>query len=184
MYARNFGTSTGQKWLPAVIIEVTGPVSFMVRLQDNRLVRCHLDHLRPVESETTTQTDESQENESEVELSDILIRASLTQSNSTETPETSETSPGADPDSTSTATAGGNIQSPESIESAGTPSAGEHGADTDTRPEITNGNTQSPAERPGTRKTYPKRNRHPPNWYRDHTLFILCIHATKLQDSP
>ena len=32
----------------------TGPVSFMVRLQDNRLVRCHLDHLRPrVEGETT-----------------------------------------------------------------------------------------------------------------------------------
>ena len=44
VYARNFGTSTG---LPAVIAEVTGPVSFVVRLLDNQLVRCHLDHLRP-----------------------------------------------------------------------------------------------------------------------------------------
>lgn len=44
VYAQNFGT--GQKWMPAVVQEVTGPVSFLVKLQDGRLIRCHQDHLR------------------------------------------------------------------------------------------------------------------------------------------
>ena len=39
VYAQNFGT--GQKWML-----VTGPVSFMVRLQDGRVIRRHQDHLR------------------------------------------------------------------------------------------------------------------------------------------
>ena len=148
-------------------MEVTGPVSFMVRLQDNRLVRRHLDHLRPqVESEKTTRADGSQESELEVELSDILIQASLTQSNSAETPETLDT--GADPHPTAIVTADGNIQSPESNESAGTPSVGDD-AVADPRQETTNGNAQSPAEQPEPRKTYPKRNRQRLNWYRDHT---------------
>ena len=82
MYARNFGTSSGQKWLLAVIVEVTGPVSFMVRLQDNRLVRCHVDHVRPrVESETTTQSIGAQEIESEDE---ILIEVPITLSDPTD----------------------------------------------------------------------------------------------------
>ena len=59
MFARNFGTSTGQKWLPAVIEEVTGPVSFMVMLQDDRLVGCHLDHLRSQVDESANQTSHS-----------------------------------------------------------------------------------------------------------------------------
>jgi hypothetical protein len=44
VYAKNFGQ--GQRWLPSVITEVTGPVSFMVKLQDGRCVRRHQDHLR------------------------------------------------------------------------------------------------------------------------------------------
>lgn len=32
VYAQNFGT--GQKWMPAVVQEVTGPVSFLVKLQE------------------------------------------------------------------------------------------------------------------------------------------------------
>ena len=60
VYARSFGTGTGQKWVAAVIEEVSGPVSCMVKLQDNRLVRRHLDHLRPrVETESTIQTNQS-----------------------------------------------------------------------------------------------------------------------------
>ena len=39
VYAQNFGT--GSKWLSAVIQEVTGPVSFLVKLQDGRIVRRH-----------------------------------------------------------------------------------------------------------------------------------------------
>ena len=168
VYARNFGTSTGQKCLPAVIVKVTGPVSFMVRLRDNHLVRHHLDHLRPrVESETTTQADRSQESESEVDMSDALIRASLTQSTTTETPETPAFSPGADPDPT--ATAKDNTQSPQPNESVETPSTRDSGANADPIPETANGNALSPAEQSETLKAYPKRNHPPPNWYCDHT---------------
>ena len=39
VFAQNFGT--GSRWLPAVIQEVTGPVSFLVRLENGRLVRRH-----------------------------------------------------------------------------------------------------------------------------------------------
>ena len=44
VYVKNFGQ--GQRWLPGVILEVTGPVSFLVRLVDERIVRRHLDHIR------------------------------------------------------------------------------------------------------------------------------------------
>ena len=44
VYVRNFGTGT--RWLSAVIEEVSGPVSYVVRLGDSRLMRCHVDHIR------------------------------------------------------------------------------------------------------------------------------------------
>ena len=44
MYAKNFGQ--GQRWLPGIVAEVTGPVSVMVRLGDRRIIHRHLDHLR------------------------------------------------------------------------------------------------------------------------------------------
>ena len=44
VYVRGFGT--GPKWLPATIEETTGPVSYLVRLEDQRLVRHHQVHLR------------------------------------------------------------------------------------------------------------------------------------------
>jgi hypothetical protein len=37
VYAKNFGH--GQHWLPSMITEVTGPISFMVKLQDGCCVR-------------------------------------------------------------------------------------------------------------------------------------------------
>ena len=43
VYMENFGT--GQCWIPAVVQEVTGPVSFL-KLQDGQLMRRHQDHLR------------------------------------------------------------------------------------------------------------------------------------------
>ena len=163
VYARNFGTSTGQKWLPAVIVEVTGPVSFMVRLQDNRLVRRHMDHLQPrVEHETTTQVEGAQESEFGEELSDIRIRAPLSRLNSRDTPENSDITPGVDPDPT--VTADENTESPEANDPVETP-----GREADIMPGSINGNAPSPAEQSEPRKTYPKRIRRPPNWYRDHT---------------
>ena len=41
---RNF--SPGQRWLPGKIAEISGPVSYKVRLEDRRLRRCQQDQLR------------------------------------------------------------------------------------------------------------------------------------------
>ena len=41
---QNFGT--GQRWLPGMIQESTCPVSFLVKLSNNQLMRQHQDHLR------------------------------------------------------------------------------------------------------------------------------------------
>ena len=43
VYAQNFGT--GSKWVPAVVQVSTGSVSFLVKLEDGRLVQRHQDHL-------------------------------------------------------------------------------------------------------------------------------------------
>ena len=63
VYARGFGT--GPKWVPATIDEVSGPVSYLVRLEDDRVVRRHQDHLKkrkvsqPSNSESNTSDSES-----------------------------------------------------------------------------------------------------------------------------
>ena len=72
VFARNFRTSMGQKWLLAVIEEMTGPISFMVKLQDDRLVRCHLDHLRSRVDESATQTSHS-ETMSETDIDNVCF---------------------------------------------------------------------------------------------------------------
>ncbi|XP_035806354.2 uncharacterized protein K02A2.6-like [Amphiprion ocellaris] len=44
VYVKNFGS--GSPWLPGVIHRCSGPVSVIVDLQDGRLIRRHLDHVR------------------------------------------------------------------------------------------------------------------------------------------
>ena len=44
VYVRNF--SSGPCWLPGVVVSQSGPVSFVVKLQDGRTVRRHQDHTR------------------------------------------------------------------------------------------------------------------------------------------
>ena len=44
VFVRNFDGKS--KWLCGVIHEQTGPVSFRVRLDDGRVVRRHVDHVR------------------------------------------------------------------------------------------------------------------------------------------
>lgn len=44
VYVCNFGS--GEKWLPGVILEKTGPVSFRITLEDGRVIRRHQDHVR------------------------------------------------------------------------------------------------------------------------------------------
>ena len=62
VYVKNFGK--GQMWLPGKIVKVTGPVSFIVALQDSRQRRCHVDQLRSRESEDEIQEPEMVEDES------------------------------------------------------------------------------------------------------------------------
>ena len=61
VYARGFGI--GPKWVPATIDEVSGPVSYLVRLEDDHVVRRHQDHLRrrsePPNCESVTTNSES-----------------------------------------------------------------------------------------------------------------------------
>ena len=51
VYVRNFGQ--GQLWLPGVVTKVTGPVSFLIRMQRGELKRCHQDQLRQRHHKTT-----------------------------------------------------------------------------------------------------------------------------------
>ena len=95
MFAQNFGT--GSKWLPSVVLEVTGPVSFLVKLQDGRLVRRHKDHLRHQlsSSENEVQVDDLQNTPSQEEMSkdvetEIPIDASPSQSTVTSSPDSME----------------------------------------------------------------------------------------------
>ena len=44
MFVRNFGR--GPLWLPVVVKELTGPVSYTVEQEDDRVVHRHVDHVR------------------------------------------------------------------------------------------------------------------------------------------
>ena len=44
MYAEKFGK--GPRWLPGILKDVNGPVSFTVELEDGHIIRRHSDHLR------------------------------------------------------------------------------------------------------------------------------------------
>ena len=44
IWARNFGE--GPHWVRAKVLEQSGPVSFILQLEDRRLWRTHVDHLR------------------------------------------------------------------------------------------------------------------------------------------
>ena len=58
MFVKNFGS--GCQWLPGKILDVSGPVSFRVQLEDGRQRRCHQDHLRLREVEGAMSSDMSQ----------------------------------------------------------------------------------------------------------------------------
>ena len=42
---KNFHNS-GKKWLQGQIIKSIGPLSYLIKLSDGRIFRCHIDHLR------------------------------------------------------------------------------------------------------------------------------------------
>ena len=160
VYVRNFGT--GQKWLPAVIQEVTGPVSFLVKLQDGSLVRRHQDHLRrrvtndeasQVEIPEKVTSENSVLEETSAVEPDMLIEAS------DETPNLPVAVTSADTGSAASAEERNDLPI-EGRNTAETPSALENATGTSgTATTGTNiGNTGIP-------KTYPKRSRRCPDWY-------------------
>ena len=44
VYAQNFGS--GKFWFHGTVVEVTGPLSFKIQLEDGRILRRHVDHIR------------------------------------------------------------------------------------------------------------------------------------------
>ena len=52
MFVSNFGR--GQDWLAGVVESQTRPLSFRVRLEDGRLVKRHMDHVRDTQSMTVS----------------------------------------------------------------------------------------------------------------------------------
>ena len=45
---------TGKKWLPGTVTQVRGPPSFLVTLDDGRVMRRHIDHIRQHSSSATS----------------------------------------------------------------------------------------------------------------------------------
>ncbi|KAJ8391280.1 hypothetical protein AAFF_G00090670 [Aldrovandia affinis] len=58
VYVRGYA---GQKWIPATLIERTGPVSWRVQTQDGKLVRRHQDQIRPRYDRTQTESNLQEE---------------------------------------------------------------------------------------------------------------------------
>ena len=82
VYSRNFGT--GQQWYPGFIHEVTGPVSYLVKLQDGRLVKRHQDHVRRCQTHATP----VEEDREEIQLESPPMSANLSETEVSEiTPE-------------------------------------------------------------------------------------------------
>ena len=65
VFVRNF--SGGPTWLPGTVIATHGPLSFEVRLSDNRVVRRHIDHVRS----RTVVTGESTDDQDDLDLPNI-----------------------------------------------------------------------------------------------------------------
>ena len=61
VFIRNF--QSGDKWLPGVICQRTGPVSFVVKLVDGRERRCHQDQLQKRTVDMTAENPDDHESE-------------------------------------------------------------------------------------------------------------------------
>ena len=44
VYVRNY--RRGEKWLPGCIVQVSGPMSFRVKLLSGKTVKCHVNQMR------------------------------------------------------------------------------------------------------------------------------------------
>ena len=157
VYFRNFGT--GQRWWPGVVQEQTGPLSFLIKLPNDQLVRRHQDHLR-----------RRNVDEAEVSPQDVPVPASEELEPEVDTDDTSDLAPavpddgqGDSQDSTPEEADTSRGQSiPSSVEQPEPRSPTVPSIDPPTVPI-----DRRPSGNPPVTKTYPKRNRKTPNWYRD-----------------
>ena len=100
VFVKNYGS--GRRWLPGTIVQITGPVSYQVKLEDGRLRRCHQDQLRQrvTAPDAPTVSDEGLEMESsdvtilipsevpQLELSDVTVPSPVEQPLTTSSDET------------------------------------------------------------------------------------------------
>ena len=82
VFVKNF--QSGDKWLPGIISQRTGPVSFMVQLSDGRERCCHQDQLQKQTVDVTVPEP--------IETETLAPRANTTEQSSSD-PETSSTMP-------------------------------------------------------------------------------------------
>ena len=55
VFAKNFG-NPGKAWIPGIISEVKGPLTFHIELNDGRIIRQHIDHIRSRTSSSKDKT--------------------------------------------------------------------------------------------------------------------------------
>ena len=53
-YVQDF-TTRKPKWIPGTVVQVTGPLPYVIKLQDGATVRRHVDHVRKRENSTVDQ---------------------------------------------------------------------------------------------------------------------------------
>lgn len=86
VYVENY-SGRGNRWLPGVVVEVTGPLSYKIEISDNRVVRRHVDQIRdrrrPIEeTESVVPTlewgvDVSEDRLKEVEHAQVQLNTKL-----------------------------------------------------------------------------------------------------------
>ena len=54
VFVRNFGKTP--TWIPGVVMEQTGPLSYIIKLGNNQLIRRHIDHIRARSCSSTSTT--------------------------------------------------------------------------------------------------------------------------------
>ena len=159
VYAQNFGQ--GQRWIPGVIQEVTGPVSFLVRLDGNRIVRKHLDHLRRRVSSGGTTT-VAPHPEVELEAPPMPIAAHPTASVQ---PNLDSSGDQSEPPSGVAGEDASPVREPENPSAIAVPP--------DIAPEATPDAVSMGTSLTPPRKSYPTRDRKPPDWY--HNLNHVVV---------
>ncbi|CAM4597728.1 unnamed protein product [Leuciscus chuanchicus] len=75
VYTRNY--SHGPRWVPAVVEENTGPVSYTVQTGDGRVMRCHVDQIKKRHTIVTGETPmpERTEEPTSLQVSDTVLEA-------------------------------------------------------------------------------------------------------------